>query len=35
MMVYLGLPVILLDRTLLVRFERQQRDAQGLLYDAH
>jgi hypothetical protein len=35
LMVYLGIPVVLLDRTLLVRFERQQRDAQGLLYDTH
>jgi hypothetical protein len=35
LMIYLGLPVLLLDRTLLVRFARQQRDAQGLLYDAH
>ena len=33
MMVYLGVPVILLDRTLLVRFEREQRDAEGLLYE--
>ena len=33
--VYLGVPVILLDRTLLVRFARQQRDAQELLYDTH
>ena len=33
--VYLGIPVVILDRALLVRFARQRRDAQGLLYDTH
>ncbi len=35
LMIYLGIPVILLDRTLLVRFARHQRDAQPLLYETH
>ncbi len=35
LIVYLGIPVVLLDRTLLVRFARQRCDAEGLLYDTH